>query len=905
MIIHEENLDDEGLKHYGILRKSGRYPWGSGDTPHERAGTFLGTMQSLKRQGLSETQIASGFGMTTSQLRDTVTIANQAQKAADIAMATRLKERGLSNVAIGKKMGKPESTIRNLLKPDTEEKNKILDATADMLRRQVKEKKYLDVGKGVELHLGISHKKLKTAVSVLEDEGYKIHYIPVEQLGTGKQTTIKTLVAPGTEWRETWKNRDLITPATLRSTDGGRSYDRIMPPLSISSKRIKVRYAEEGGTDADGVIYVRPGVKDLSLGSSRYAQVRIAVDGTHYLKGMAMYKDDLPEGVDLMFNTNKSSTGNKLDAMKKMKADKNGKIDENDPFGSQIADQVYKKNADGSFARDAKGERIVESAMNIVNEQGNWGEWSKNLSSQMLSKQKPPLAKHQLELAYESKKREYDEIMSLTNPVIKKHLLEKFADSADSSAVHLKAAHMPRQASHVILPVNTMKETEVYAPNYRDGERVVLIRYPHGGTFEIPELVVNNRHRDAKKMLGNAPDAIGIHHKVAERLSGADFDGDTVLVIPNNHGKIKTSAALEGLKGFDPQSAYPKYDGMPEMTPKQKGLEMGKISNLITDMTIKGAVDEELARAVRHSMVVIDAEKHKLNYKQSAIDNGIPALKKKYQYDEATKSSGASTIISKASSDVRVPDRKLRRASEGGPIDPKTGKLVYVETGEEYSPGRPKTVKSTKLAEADDAHTLSSGTKIEKIYADHSNKLKGLGNQARKDLLAIKGMERSPSAAKAYAEEVKDLDAALNMALRNAPIERHAQVIANAAYRLKKEANPDWDEAELKKVRSKELQNARARVGAKKQMIEITPRQWEAIQAGAISSTKLENILDNTDVDKLKQLATPKDKPAMSRSDFNRAVAMLRNDKYSLADVADQLGISVSTLKAGLAEGGA
>uniref|UniRef100_A0AAU7GWX6 RNA-dependent RNA polymerase n=1 Tax=Streptomyces phage Scarif TaxID=3158858 RepID=A0AAU7GWX6_9CAUD len=899
-------LDDEqdALTHYGIIRRSGRYPYGSGkegaakypwedsgDTPVERATAFQNIVADLRAKKMTDKQIAEGFGMTTSQFRETTSLAKEVRMQADISMVRRLKyDKGMSNVAIGKRMGIPESTVRNYLKDEAKRKNEILSSTAEMLRDQVAKKKYIDIGKGVELHVGVSYGKLKSAVSLLKDEGYKLHYIKVEQLGTGKFTTLKVLAAPDTPWKEVNDNVGQIQQIRVKSSDGGKTYDGVRPPISVSSKRVKVRYAEEGGADADGVIYVRPGVKDLSLGGSRYAQVRIAVDGTHYLKGMAMYRDDLPDGVDLMFNTNKSNTGNKLDAMKKMKDDPN------DPFGANIDDQVYKKNADGSFVRDKDGNRVVESVMNIVNKEGNWGEWSKNLSSQMLSKQKPALAQHQLDLTYESKQREFDAIMSLTNPTVKKHLLEKFADSADSSAVHLKAAHMPRQASHVILPVNSMKDTEVYAPNYRDGERVVLIRYPHGGKFEIPELTVNNRHPEAKKLLGNAPDAIGIHSKVAERLSGADFDGDTVLVIPNNHGKIQSEPALAGLKDFDPQSyKIPEGSSIPKMTPKQKAMEMGKVSNLITDMTIKGAPNSELERAVRHSMVVIDAEKHGLNYKQSAQDNGIPALMKKYQ---GKSTGGASTLISRATSEQRVLDRKLRPKSEGGHIDPKTGKLVYVETGVEYFNGKPKTIKSTKLAETDDAHTLVSdaNTKIEKIYADHSNRLKNLANQARRELLGIPNLEYSPSANKAYAEEVKKLDAKLGLALENAPRERQAQVIANAEFRAKKEANPDMDAAEAKKEKAKALQNARLRVGAKKDLVEITPREWEAIQAGAISNNKLEAILDNTDVDKIKELATPRDKPVMDAAMKARAVAMLRNDRYTLAEVADQLGVSTSAL---------
>lgn len=897
--------DPDAVEHYGIKQKSGRYPWGSGKTPHERAASFQSTIKDLRKQGLSDTQIAKGFDMTTSQLRSTVAMAKEAHNQEQIRRAQALRDRGLSNVAIGKKMGIPDTTVGNLLKPGRKDKENILEATSEMLRQQVASKKYIDVGKGVELHLAISHEKLRDARRLLEDEGYTLHYVPVEQLGTGKSTTLKVLAAPGTTYSEVWKNRDQIVPAMLKSNDGGRSYDRIEPPLSISSKRVKVRYAEEGGTDADGVIYVRPGVKDVAIGSSRYAQVRVAVDGSHYLKGMAMYGDPkiFPPGVDLVFNTNKSDTGNKLDAMKKMKDDPD------DPFGSNIRDQVYKKNADGTFARDTFGRRIVESSMNIVNEEGKWDEWSRNLSSQMLSKQKPALAKNQLDMAYESKQREFDEIMALTNETVKKHLLEKFADSADASAVHLKAAQLPRQATKVILPVNTMKENEVYAPTFKDGERVVLVRFPHGGIFEIPELTVNNRHPDAKKLLGNAPDAIGIHSKVAERLSGADFDGDTVLVIPNNHGKIKTAPALEGLKGFDPQKyKIPEGSSIPKMNAKTKAMQMGLVSNLITDMTIKGASadGEEIARAVRHSMVVIDAEKHGLDWKASARDNNISQLMKKYQKGPQ---GGASTLISRAGSETRILDRKPRPAKEGGGIDPQTGKRVYVETGVEYYNGKPKTIKIEKLANTDDAHSLSSGTTIETIYAEHSNRLKNLANEARKAQVRTKDIEYSPSAAKAYAPEVRMLDAKLNMALKNAPLERQAQVIANARFRLKKDANTEMDAAEIKKLRSKELQDARERVGARKDLVKIEPREWEAIQSGAVTKTKLNQILDNTDVEKVKALATPREKTAMSTTDLNRAKLMLLESpstglpKHTVAEVADALGVSVDKLKAALAGG--
>lgn len=884
--------EEEYLAHIGVLRRSGRYPWGSGqdqservfpwssgETQVERNRTFLGLVDHLqKNEGMKPTEVAKFLGLTTTELRAAKSIAKNAEKQADISEAWRLKNKGYSNVAIGEKMGKNESTVRSLLAPGQKDKLDVLHTTANMLKEQVVKKGYIDIGTGVEHHLlGISNTKLATAVALLKEEGYEVHKVKIEQLGTGHQTELKVLAPPGTTQKEVWQNRYNIKQITDYSEDGGRSFLGIDPPVSVNSKRIAVRYAKDGGADADGVIYIRPGVDDLSLGKSHYAQVRIAVDNTHYLKGMAMYKDDLPPGVDLVFNTNKNDTGNKLDAFKEMLRDnKTGQIDLDNPFGSTISRQ--------------------HGVMNIVNEEGKWETWSKSLSSQMLSKQPPSLAKSQLNMTFERKRHELDEIKALTHPSVRRKLLEAYADDADSSAVHLKAAHLPRQANYVILPINSMKDTEIYAPNFRDGEIVVLIRHPHGGIFEIPELRVNNRHPEAKRLLGeNIKDAVGIHSRVAEKLSGADFDGDTVLVIPNNSRKIKTASTLAGLKDFDPKAAFPSYPGMIPMDSRTKGFQMGDISNLITDMSIKGASMPELARAVRHSMVVIDAEKHNLNYKLSAEVNGIAQLKAKYQ---GRANAGASTLISRASSRKDVLERK-----QGFKIDPVTGKKIFTETGNTWvnKQGRtvPKTQRSTKLAETDDAHTLSTGTLIEKLYADHSNKLKALANEARLEALRTKSVPYSPSAKLVYAKEVESLNAKLNLALRNRPLERQAQVIANSVVVQKRQANPEMDKAELKKIKFAALEEARIRTGAEKQRIDITDREWDAIQAGAISANKLNDILTNTDLDQVKKRATPRAQLLMTSTKRARAIAMLA-DGYTRAEIADHMGMSVSTLNKGL-----
>jgi DNA-binding CsgD family transcriptional regulator len=886
MIIEEE----PHFKHYGILRKSGRYPWGSGGDIPQRSKSFLDYVALLRKQGVSEANIAKGVDMTTTELRAAKTIARNQAKQADIAFATRLAEKQYSNMEIGRRMGIPESSVRNLLRPSEQLKADQLMTISNMLKEQVAEKTYVDVGKGVERQLGISKEKLDTALAILKEDGdYFVTNVQTPTAGSKNLTTIRVLAPPGSDYKQVKANLDSIQQIQSFSQDGGSSFFKILPPLSLDSARVGINYAADGGADADGVIYVRPGIPDVSLGKDRYAQVRIAVDGTHYLKGMAMYKEDLPKGKDVVFNTNKDDSGNKLDAMKPLKRDKEtGEVDKTNPFGSIVRQLT---------TRDADGNEKLTSAMNIVNAESDWETWSKTLSSQMLSKQSPKLAKEQLNMTYERRVNALKEIQGLTNPSVRKKLLEAYADEADSAAIHLKAAALPRQRNQVILPINSLKDTEVYAPNFRNGERLVLIRHPHAGPFEIPELRVNNRNPEGKSLIGQATAAIGINSNVAKRLSGADFDGDTVLAIPNDRDSVKTAPSLLGLKDFEPQKAYPGYPGMPKMSTKAKGLQMGLISNLITDMTIQRASSQEIAAAVRHSMVVIDAEKHNLNYRQSAKDNNIAHLKEKYQ---GSARGGASTLISRAGAEKRgLPERRLRPMSEGGPIDKATGKLVYVnkpgyvnKAGELVQPK----AKYKLLDLTDDAHTLSSGTAIEKVYADHSNKLRDLANLARKEAVFTKPNPRYSSAAKVYETEVKSLDAKLNRALLNAPLERQAQLIANKTISAKKASNPDMDDAELKKLTYLAIAEARARTGAGKEKIVITEKEWAAIQAGALAPTKLDSILTHADLDSVKDLAAPRVEIKMTSAKETRARSMYALG-YTQSEIADQLGVSLTTLK--------
>ena len=905
------------LKHSGTPQNfagdphgSGRYREGSGDRPYQHgAPPFLEQVKELQRSGMSEAEIAKALNMSTTQLRAKKSIANQERIAAEQAQALRLKEHGYSTAKIAEIMGMPERTVYTRLDPTLSERANRTAELAERLKQQVDEKTYLDVGVGVEFQLGVNNTQLKTAVAMLEEQGYKKHLLRVEQAtNPGQKTSVLVLTKDDISTKEVYDNRDkVMSPLGIYSEDNGRTWRNIQDPLSISSDRVQVRFAEDGGKEKDGVIELRRGVEDLSLGQARYAQVRISVDGTHYLKGMAVYNDNMPKGVDVIFNTNKSKLDvDKLGAMKAIKDDPDN------PFGSTVR-QLTK----GTGEYDSQGNEIrkVYSACNIVNDDSDWSKWSNTLSSQFLSKQYNELAKRQLDIAYKAKKQEFDDICHLTNPAVKKSLLLSFSDECDSDAVTLKAAAMPRQRTQVLLPIPSLKDHEVYAPNFKNGEELILVRHPHGGTFEIPRLIVNNKNPEAKALLGNAAYAIGINKRVADRLSGADFDGDTVIAIPTKNQKLKVSPALEGLKNFDPQEMYKAYPGMPKVSEKtgfKKQLEMGKVSNLITDMTLKGATQDEIAKAVRHSMVVIDAEKHNLNYKQSYEDNNIAVLKEKYQ---GGKNRGASTLISRASSEYDTPMRKdflptkfTEKLGQG--IDAKTGRKIYKTTDETWTDSKGKVrlrmEKSTKMAEAQtvdghlilDGKRLSSGTKMESIYEDHAMKLKALANEARKEYISTKPMQYSPSARKTYAKEVESLNSKLKASILNAPRERQAQLLANYIFKDKKRNNPGMDKEEVKKVKAQTLEEARSRVGAvsrKQRNIVITDREWEAIQAGAVSNNKLTQILRNTDEKAIKERATPKNKPAMTAAKVARAKSLLSMG-YTQAEVADYLNVSVSTI---------
>lgn len=947
--------------HSGVPRRSGRYPWGSGKHPYQNEAWFQGWGEGRKA-GMKESELGKKYGLKTTEGRYMYSYGKDAQHALEIATAKKYRfERQMSVAAIAKRMGTSEANIRKWLDPVHEERNRQTRDIMDRLEKIADDKKIVDVGKGIAQAMGQHPTKIEAALTNIKNEGYNVVTIKVPQVNNPHQnTTFKLLCSPdigdGSERaakRYAYEHLDEISlPYELHYVDQGegKTAANIYFPKSIDKSRVMIKYADvkykDGftGLNRDGLIQLRRGVPDISIGDNKYAQVRIAVDGDSYLKGMAIYSDDMPDGVDIIFNTNrttknplKKDPNNSLEPVfKSMERDPvTGEVDQDNPFGAQIARQ---------FTYTDKNGKEQLGVVNIVNEEGKWGDWtsSRTLASQVLSKQDKNLAKRQLNLQYAKFQKEYEEINRVENPTVRRKLLEDFAEECDKAATHLKAASLPRQGVAVLLPVPSLKANEIYAPGYNDGERVVLIRYPHGGKFEIPELIVNNNNREGKRVIGNmSRDVVGINRDTAIKLSGADFDGDTALVIPNNKNYIQTQKTYEALQNFDPGERYPYWKGMKVMTKDETQGQMGKITNLITDMQIQGAPDDEIIRAVKHSMVVIDAAKHKYDYKASEIDNNIKELKKKYQMKESGKYGGANTLLSRASGEAHPYDRIATRES----IDPKTGerihsysgkarsyykwvdgkKVYYHEIGEKdpttltrgvngydtlypnqehYNPN-PKnriTMKTTNMFEAKDAYELSSGTKMEAVYADYANSMKAFANKARLESLQQKNIPYDKNAAETYSEEVESIEQKIKAHEMHSPITRQVEAHANVVISQKIKNNPEVynkspeGKKQIRKLKKQVLARERARFGQKTKL-EITDREWQAVQAGAVKITTLRKLIDYGDGDRIRQLATPRDSslPIMSAGDVSLAKAYL-NSGFTLSEVAKALGVSTSTV---------
>lgn len=994
-----------GTPHEGPIPHSGRFPYGSGEHAFQRHMDFYSTYNRYKNQGMSEADMAASFGFVDrygnpdkKRLAAEYTMALRNIKAYQTMEIKRLHDdEGLGWTEIGKQLGLPDTTVISRYRS----KNEILsraEKAEEALKKVVDEYSYIDISAGANLSFNMSETAFEKVVSRLEAEGYEKHYIKIDQMGTDHKTEIQVLCKPGTDYAELNEHRYDIRGLDMFGSVIDTSGEFLKLGLdrapAVDSSRLQIRYAEDGGVDKDGLIEIRRGLDDLSLGGANYAQVRINVDDTHYLKGMAIYSDDMPPGVDIIFNTNKHkgtpALGEDKDnsVLKPLKTNADGEVNWDQPFGATVKQLQY---------TDKDGNTVV-SPIHICNEEGDWAAWSKSLSSQFLSKQPYAVAEQQLKLNVYDKKAEFDEIKQLTNSAVKQTMLEDFASKCDSMAVDLKGHAFPGQQSHVLIPFTSIPDGQCYATNYHTGDEVVLIRHPHEGIMQIPKLRVNNDIPECKAALGFARDAIGINKKAADQLSGADFDGDTAIVIPiNDKNRVQVHKAIQELIDYDPKESYPKYEGMKRMTPREKGIEMGVISNLITDMTLKGAPMDEIVRATKYSMTVIDAEKHGLNYKQAAKDFKIDELKDKWQ-SNPDGTHGASSIISRAKSKVFADEQKEYRLSsksidpvtgekkidktgnkdtkaklrgsvtdENGNVtyvdriqtdkatgqhyyvkqdpssgaktkvyfnddqytkprevyanlDKKTGKYYYVTsdpstgksvrqyiTDENSTGGIKTTMRQSKvkmLANTNDAYTITSGGSRENpgnvkeaLYAEYSNSMKSLANQARLEWLNTKSTPYSKEAAVQYKDAVTSLNAKLKVAESKAPKERQAQLLANHTISLMKEAHPELkdDKEHLSKYKAQAINSARAKLGIKKEdyTISITDREWSAIQAGAVSHSKAKRIFSYADSDKVKQLATPRRETNITPA-MKQLAQSLKDRGFEAADIADRLQISTS-----------
>ena len=904
---------------------SGRYRQGSGENPHQHGFDILYEIDKMRKSGMTEKEVAKALGYKSSgELRAIKSNLIAEKYAYDAARAIKMRERGESFVAIGKKLGYSDKKIAKMIEEPQRMKDQVLESTVDILKESLEKNKYIDVGEGVERMLGIPRTKLDAAIMKLKMEGqYEVKNMQIQQINApiGQKTSLLVIAPKGTPTKDIYQNLDDIhLIKEYHSDDLGETYRTFQKPATLDSSRIQINYADkEGYQPKDGVIELRPGVEDIALGQSRYAQVRINVDDKYYLKGMAIYSNDLPKGVDVRFNTNKAPGTPMEKVFKPLKRegvlengdpDPNTPVDWKNPFGAAIKANTSETAGGQIWYTDKNGKKQL-SVINKVNEEGDWGEWDKTLAAQFLSKQPHEFIKNQLNITYMNKKAELEGIRQITNSEIRKKMLYSFADDCDSSAVDLKAAAMPRQATQVLLPLESIKMNEVFAPNFKDGERVAIIRYPHSGPTEILDLKVNNKNKEAINLFGKTPkDCVVINPKNAPKLSGADFDGDTGIVIPNNKGIIRVKDTLEQLKGFDPHIEYKGYEGMKVMKEKNKGTEMGKAANLITDMTLIGCSDKELARAIRYSMVVIDAPKHKLDWKRAYKTEGIADLKKKYQ---GAANAGAATLISRSKSQTHVPIRK-----QFAKIDPETGEKIYMpdtrnaiynkkwvlKDGTVRTKEVQRTTKSTKMAEIDDAFKLASDPKnpypVEVFYGTYANKMKQMANEIRLEASKIKTYSVNESSKNAYSKEIESLNKKLNDAKMNAPYERQSQMSATIILKQKRVANPEMSDSEKKKIGQLALNNARARIipGGHKQRIILTERELEAINANSIPASNLRDILNNANQDKLKEMVMPKkENKGLSAAKIASAKAKLASGYYTQAEVAEELGISPTTLR--------
>ena len=92
------------LAHIGMPRRSGRYPWGSGKDPYQHSIDFLGRVEEMRKAGFTytdekgktwsgDTAIAKAMGLSSTQFRAEIGIANDTRRMYDVSRAKALKEK--------------------------------------------------------------------------------------------------------------------------------------------------------------------------------------------------------------------------------------------------------------------------------------------------------------------------------------------------------------------------------------------------------------------------------------------------------------------------------------------------------------------------------------------------------------------------------------------------------------------------------------------------------------------------------------------------------------------------------------------------------------------------------------------------------------------------------------------
>ena len=243
---------EEMLMHYGMPRRSGRYPYGSGEDPYQHGRDFLGRVDELRKKNFTytdpqtgktysgDTAIAKSMGLSTTQFRTEIGLAKDERRMLDVARAKSLQKDGKGATEIGREMGIPESTVRSLLNEKSEARMHQAQKTADFLKARMKEVEadggMIDIGVGVERELGISKEKLQQAVYILEREGYNVYSGRIPQVtNPGQYTTQKVLCPPGSKHSDIYNFDKIHSLNEYTSRDDGETFTKFVYPKSMDS----------------------------------------------------------------------------------------------------------------------------------------------------------------------------------------------------------------------------------------------------------------------------------------------------------------------------------------------------------------------------------------------------------------------------------------------------------------------------------------------------------------------------------------------------------------------------------------------------------------------------------------------------------------------------------------------